>query len=100
MGDLLGRPCRAVSQNITQRRSCTAALSPHGGVPEEEVSCSRDTRSLARRLLHSREVVAMARKKKFEMQKEIRKLARERVGTVPSSRPIEPKSQRKKPKHK
>jgi len=43
----------------------------------------------------------MARKKqKFDVPKEIRKLARERVGTIPSSKPILPKSQRKKPKHK
>jgi hypothetical protein len=44
---------------------------------------------------------AMARKKQtFDMKNEVRKLARERVGTVPSSRPILPKSQRNKPKHK
>jgi hypothetical protein len=43
----------------------------------------------------------MARKKRtFDMKKEVRKLARERVGTVPSSRPIQPKPGRKKPKHK
>ncbi len=43
----------------------------------------------------------MARKKpKFELPKEVRKLASERVGTVPSSRPIIPKSLRQKPKHK
>jgi hypothetical protein len=43
----------------------------------------------------------VARKKqKFDMKKEVRKLARERVGTVPSSRPILPKSERKRPKHK
>ena len=34
------------------------------------------------------------------MSKEVRAISRERVGTVPPSRPIEPKSQRKKPKHK
>ena len=38
--------------------------------------------------------------KEFDMKKEVRKLARERVGTVPSSRPILPKSERTKPKHK
>jgi len=38
--------------------------------------------------------------KKFDIRKEVRKLARERVGGVPSARPIEPKSARKKPKHK
>jgi hypothetical protein len=43
----------------------------------------------------------MARKKQtFDMKKEVRKLARERVGTVPSSKPILPKPQRKKPKYK
>ena len=43
----------------------------------------------------------MARKKQtFDVKKEVRKLARERVGTVPSSRPILPKTVRKKPKHK
>jgi len=43
----------------------------------------------------------MARKKQiFDFKKEVRKLARERVGTVPSSKPIVPKSERKKPKHK
>ena len=43
----------------------------------------------------------MARKKQiFDFKKEVRKLARDRVGTVPSSKPITPKSERKKPKHK
>ncbi len=43
----------------------------------------------------------MARKKRiFDMKREVRKLARERVGTVPSSRAILPKSERSKPKHK
>ena len=42
----------------------------------------------------------MPRKKTFDMDKEIRKLARERVGTVPASKPIPPKSARKKPKYK
>ena len=43
----------------------------------------------------------MARKKqKFDAKKEIRKLARERVGIVPSSRVIVPKLARRKPKHK
>ena len=43
----------------------------------------------------------VARKKRgFDMRKEVRKLARERVGTVPAARPIPPKSERKKPKHK
>jgi hypothetical protein len=43
----------------------------------------------------------LARKKKaFELGKEVRAIARERVGTVPAAKPIEPKSARKKPKHK
>jgi hypothetical protein len=43
----------------------------------------------------------LARKKKaFELEKEIKAIARERVGSVPASKPIEPKSTRKKPKHK
>jgi len=47
------------------------------------------------------EPAGMARKKpRFDMKKEVRKLARERVGTVPSSKPIVPKAERKKPKHK
>ena len=42
----------------------------------------------------------MARKKKFDVKKEIRKLARERVGVVPASKPIIPKQLRRKPKYK
>jgi hypothetical protein len=42
----------------------------------------------------------MAHRKKFDMKKEVRKLARERVGTVPPSSPITPKQLRKKPKYK
>jgi len=30
----------------------------------------------------------------------VKAIARERVGTVPAARPIEPKNLRKKPKHK
>lgn len=40
------------------------------------------------------------KKHTFDVKKEIRKLARERVGTVPSSRVIVPKLARRKPKHK
>ena len=36
----------------------------------------------------------------FEIGKEVKAIARERVGAVPAGRPIEPKSLRKKPKHK
>jgi hypothetical protein len=42
----------------------------------------------------------MAKRKKFDVPKEVRKLARERVGTVQPSRPIEEKPVRRKPKHK
>ena len=42
----------------------------------------------------------MARKKKFDVRKEVRAIARERVGAVPASRAIEPKSERKKPKYR
>ena len=44
----------------------------------------------------------MARKKRkiFEAGKEVRAIARERVGPVPAGGPIDPKSTRKKPKHK
>lgn len=43
----------------------------------------------------------MARKKKpvFELDKEIKAIARERVGRIPAGKPIAPKSARKKPKH-
>jgi hypothetical protein len=40
------------------------------------------------------------RKKVFDQKKEVRALARERVGTVKSSRVLVPKTERKKPKHK
>jgi hypothetical protein len=42
----------------------------------------------------------LPRKKKFDLGKEVKAIARERVGTIPAAKPIEPKSQRKKPKHK
>lgn len=42
----------------------------------------------------------MARQKKFDVKKEIKKLARERVGQVPATKPIQPKQLRKKPKYK
>jgi hypothetical protein len=41
----------------------------------------------------------MPKKPGFDQKKEVRKLARERVGTVKPSKPIEPKDLRKKPKH-
>jgi hypothetical protein len=43
----------------------------------------------------------LPRKKKiFEIGKEVKAIARERVGTVPAAKLIEPKSSRKRPKHK
>ena len=39
-------------------------------------------------------------KKRFNMRKEVRKLARERVGLVPAGKAIEPKQLRRKPKYK
>jgi hypothetical protein len=45
----------------------------------------------------------VAKKKKaqrYDIPTEIRRLARERVGAVPSPKLIVPKKQRKKPKHK
>ncbi len=42
----------------------------------------------------------MAKIKKFDQKKEVRAIARERVGSVPAARVIEPKTARKKPKHK
>ena len=43
----------------------------------------------------------MARKKKtFDLGTEVKAIARERVGTVPPAKLIQPKSARKKPKHK
>jgi hypothetical protein len=44
--------------------------------------------------------LAAKRKRTFQLGKEVRAISRERVGTVPESRTIEPKSLRKKPKHK
>ena len=44
--------------------------------------------------------MATRKKKKFEGEKEVKRLARERVGPVPPARPIKDKLSRKKPKHK
>jgi hypothetical protein len=41
-----------------------------------------------------------AAKKKFDAKKEVRAIARERVGAVKAGRVIVPKSRREKPKHK
>ena len=44
----------------------------------------------------------MPRKKKkvFKLAREVKAIARERVGPIPAAKPIEPKASRKKPKHK
>ena len=42
----------------------------------------------------------MARKKTFDLGKEVKAIARERIGRIPSAKTIEPKLLRKKPKHK
>jgi hypothetical protein len=40
------------------------------------------------------------KKKSFDLGKEVKAIARERVGRIPAGGAIVPKSQRKKPKHK
>jgi hypothetical protein len=40
------------------------------------------------------------KKKGFKLAKEVKAIARERVGPIPAAKPIEPKVSRKKPKHK
>ena len=40
------------------------------------------------------------KKKSFKLAKEVKAIARERVGRIPAAKPIEPKASRKKPKHK
>ena len=42
----------------------------------------------------------MGKIKRFDQEKGVRRLARERVGTPPAAKVIQPKSLRKKPKHK
>jgi hypothetical protein len=36
----------------------------------------------------------------FDVSKEVKAIARERVGAIPASKPMPPKTSRKKPKHK
>lgn len=45
-------------------------------------------------------LVTTAKRKGFDQKKGVRRLARERVGTVPPEHAIDPKDKRKKPKHK
>ncbi|HUI53833.1 MAG TPA: hypothetical protein VLY04_02605 [Bryobacteraceae bacterium] len=43
----------------------------------------------------------MARKKqRFELAREVKAIARERVGRIPAAKTIQPKALRKRPKHK
>lgn len=42
----------------------------------------------------------MRKREQYDKKKAVKKMARERVGTVKPSRPIQPKALRKKPKHK
>jgi hypothetical protein len=52
-------------------------------------------------LCHDENGRLMPRKKpRFDRRKEVRAIARERVGTVPPSRPLDEKPVRRKPKHK
>ena len=40
------------------------------------------------------------KKKEFKLAREVKAMARERVGPIPAAKPIAPKASRKKPKHK
>jgi len=40
------------------------------------------------------------KKKSFDFGKEVKAIARERIGPVPAAKTMEPKTSRKKPKHK
>jgi hypothetical protein len=42
----------------------------------------------------------LTRKKGFDVSRELKAIARERVGRIPPAKLIQPKSLRKKPKHK
>jgi hypothetical protein len=44
--------------------------------------------------------LARKKKKAFDLGKEVRAIARERIGTVPAAKLLETKSGRKTPKHK
>jgi hypothetical protein len=39
------------------------------------------------------------KKREFDLTQEVKAIARERVGRIPSGKTIEPKASRKKPKH-
>jgi hypothetical protein len=42
----------------------------------------------------------MARQKKYDRDKDVRAIARERIGTGPAAKAMVPKTLRRKPKHK
>lgn len=42
----------------------------------------------------------MTKQKKYSRDKDVRAIARERIGTVPAAKVMVPKTLRKKPKHK
>ncbi len=48
----------------------------------------------------ARTILQSVKKRRFDAKKEVRAIARERVGPVPPAKPIPPKSARAKPKHK
>src|SRR5208282_1976567 len=92
-------------QALAGTRDCRACRARHA----RTTGLASDVRSVALRDHHFRSVgdargtrigIVSRKKPRFDMKKEIRKLARERVGTVPSARVIVPKVARQKPKHK
>jgi hypothetical protein len=44
--------------------------------------------------------LARKKKKEFELVRELKAIARERIGPIPAAQAIPPKASRKKPKHK
>jgi hypothetical protein len=44
--------------------------------------------------------LARKKKKEFELTREVKAIARERLGPIPAAQTISPKASRKKPKHK
>jgi hypothetical protein len=42
----------------------------------------------------------VAKRKRYDVKKAVRAMARERVGAIPSAKVIVPKTQRKRPKYK
>jgi len=44
-------------------------------------------------------LAAKKNRKQFNLTKEVKAIARERIGRIPAGKPLEPKAARKKPKH-